>query len=232
MSSDSSASASSALPASYPAGSTFWRLQTDGRFVWVDGGGVARDAIGLAVPIGEVLAAGERVTEHDFASALVRQGRSSPLRLPSGEFIGGRRLKAARYALPPITASGQLPWAARTVRLFPVLDLAGAQLAELWFAWKDGAWHLGRSAFITDFEQRLRHDDCGRLCLAAEERDWATLDAFHPLALPWYCRSCGHNHPQTSWRTVRRSAGDDERIGDLLRQQRICPHGHERAVAG
>lgn len=214
-------------PASFPPGSTFWRLPTDGRIVWVDADGTARDAIGLVVPIGEVLEAGERLTERDFRSALVHQGRSSPLRLPSGEFIAGRGLRAARYSMPPITTRGDPPWAARSVRLFPVLDPAGTQVAELWFAWKEGAWHLGRSAFIVGFELRLRHDDCGRLALAAEERDWATLDAFHPLALPWYCRTCGHNHPENSWRMSGPRDGA-ARLHGLLG---ICPNGHERAIA-
>ena len=166
-------------PAGFPPDSTFWRLRTDGRIVWVDGDAVARDALGLLVPIGEVLKEGTRVTERDFRIALVLDGPSSPLRLPSGEFIGGRRLKAARYALPPVLARGDPPWASRSIRIFPVLSPDEAHIAEVWFAWKDGAWHLGRSAFITGFEERLSYDDCGRLSLASEERDWTTLDALN-----------------------------------------------------
>jgi hypothetical protein len=218
-------------PAGFPPGSTFWRLRTDGRIVWVDGDAVARDAIGLLVSIGEVLKEGTRVTERDFRTALVLEGPSSPLRLPSGEFIGGRRLKAARYALPPIVARGDPPWASRSIRIFPVLRRDEGQIGEVSFAWKDGAWHLGRSAFIIDFEERLSNDDCGRLSLAAEERDWATLDAFHALALPWYCRTCGHNYAEESWRVAGRGIGSDDGAVRLHGTVAICPDGHERAIA-
>lgn len=217
-------------PARFPPGSTFWRLKSDGRIVWVDGSGTARDAIGLVVPIGEILDAGERVMERDFRSALVHQDRSCPLRLPSGAFIGGRSLAQARYSLPPVISRGDPPWAQRSVRLFPVLDPVGAVVAELWFSWKEGAWHLGRSEFIAGFEQRLRSDDCGRLCLAAAERQWATLNAFHPLALPWYCAECRHNHPEESWRTGS-SRDQDNSPSRLYGVMGFCPYGHERAIA-
>lgn len=218
-------------PAKFTAGSTFWKLQSDGRNVWVDDDGLARDAIGLVVPVAEVLKEGVRGTEKEFRLALVLQDRSSPLRLPSGEFIGGRKLKLAHYAIPPVTARGDPPWASRSVRLFPVLDHAGAQVAEVWFAWKDGAWHMGRSVFINSFEERIRYDDCGRLSLAAEERDWATLDAFHPEALPWFCRTCECNYPEKSWHVFERSDDDEDGFVWLDSHRGKCPHGHERMIA-
>ena len=111
--------------------------------------------------------------------------------------------------------------------MFPVTSQDGELVGEVWFVWKDGAWHLGRSQFIKAFEKPLRYDECGRLSLAAEERDWAALDTFHPEALPWFCRTCAQNYPESSWRIERIDEDGwwpDTYLG-------FCLEGHERIIA-
>lgn len=132
-----------------------------------------------------------------------------------------RKLHAARYSLPPIRALGDPPWTTRRLRLFAVTDAHGFALAEVWFWWKDGAWYFSRTPYLGPFELRLRFDEAGELVLAAKDRVWQALDAFHPMALPWFCRTCGCNHPEEAW-GIRAASGTSEVI------QRVCPDDHPR----
>ena len=153
---------------------------------------------------------------------------ASGYRIPGcGQLMTRDQLRQAHFSLPPTCSMGDPPWRRIGLRLFPVVDAQGECVAEVWFVWKNGLPHLGRTRFINDFEETLRHDVCGVLALAASEKDWATLDAFHPEALPWYCRTCRQIYPESAWKIWEQFEDD----GWLDSFRGLCPRGHERMIA-
>lgn len=149
-----------------------------------------------------------------------------PLMQPDEAKLMRDKFRRARMSLPPFRMKDDPPWSPGALRLFPVLDARGCEIAELWVWWRKGVPYLGRSRFIGSFERQLRYDECGHLCVAAEDGDWATIDAFDPQALPWYCRACGYNYGEEDWTIVSRGSIGGGILGG------ICPGGHERVVAG
>jgi hypothetical protein len=149
------------------------------------------------------------------------------LTLPGGRRITRDQLRQAHFSLPPTCSMGDPPWRRIGLRLFPVVDPAGECVAEVWFVWKDGMPHLGRTPFINNFEEPLRHDVYGLVGQAVYEKNWAVLDAFHPEALPWYCRNCKQIYAESAWKIFEKFEDDGWR--DSYRG--FCPEGHERMIA-
>lgn len=223
-------------PANFSHGSTFWKLG-DGRSVWMNGDGQCRAASGIRImPAFVQDGAAELSCEGAFRAAVAQEEFKPKARdcltLPDGHRLTREELRRAHYSLPPVmttpvAAESEPPWRKRALQLFPVLDAAGEEVGEVWFAWKQGQWHVGRTPFINSFEERLRYDECGKLAVAAVDKDWATLDAFHPELLPWFCRQCGCNYEEPAWCISERFEED----GWLDSYRGRCPEGHERMIA-
>lgn len=220
-------------PAQFPAGSSFWELG-DGRIVWMDADRQCRAAAGSCIMPAFVLdGPATPSSEGAFRAAIALEEMKPKPPASIADRLTREELRRGRYSLPPLVTSrhdGGTPYSLtqRTnLRLYPVLDAGGQSIAEVWFAWKEGSWRVGRTQFINIFEERLTPDECGRLTVAAEDQDWATLDAFHPEMLPWFCSKCGCNYAQRAWQTSPQF--DDDGWPDSYRG--VCPQGHERMIA-
>lgn len=113
------------------------------------------------------------------------------------------------------------------LQLFPVGDAHREVVGEVWFARDEQGPFMGRTPFINNFLERLTLEEAENLAWAAMLEDWADVDRFHPEALPWYCRECGCNYAQSSWRITERFDED----GWLDSYRGHCPEGHERMIA-
>ena len=111
-----------------------------------------------------------------------------------------------------------------------MLDREGAAIADVWLAYDpEIGLHMGRTDFINSFFEKVSVSDALRLARAARAHAWAEIDAFHPEALPWYCRSCGCNYAESQWKVQIRFDEDDPGWVDSYRGW--CPQGHERMIA-
>lgn len=167
------------------------------------------------------------MSEADPGSRPVPRPAHDPLLLPDGTRLTRDVIRRASLSLPPTCRFGDPPWACQSVRLYPLLDRNGAEVAELWISWARGAPRLGRTPFLSPFERKLRYDDCGDLCVAAEDHDWRTIDKFDPAVLPWYCRTCNCNYAESSWQIFPRWTKE----GRVKGYGGVCPEGHERVLA-
>ena len=115
-------------------------------------------------------------------------------------------------------------------RRFPILDRNGRAVAEIIVTDGNGTFTLERTTFINSFKTEVAHADADRLRAAAEREDWATIDAFDPEMLPWYCRSCACNYASDEW-SVWARFDDDEGFHWLDSYRGLCPNGHQRMIA-
>jgi hypothetical protein len=113
---------------------------------------------------------------------------------------------------------------------FPVFDHQDREIAEVILGEVEGVFTLERTPFINSFKLAISPADAKRLSAAAANRDWATLNAFNPELLPWYCPKCGCNYAGDSWK-VWAKFDDDPDCHWFDSYRGVCPRGHERMVA-
>ena len=113
---------------------------------------------------------------------------------------------------------------------FAVTDRENREVAEIIFRDEDGLLSVERSAFINSFRMSIDRARMEMLIAAASRKDWASLNAFDPEFLPWFCPKCGCNFAADAW-SVRAVFDDTPGEHWLDSYRGVCPNGHERMVA-
>ena len=110
---------------------------------------------------------------------------------------------------------------------FPVRDVEGESVAEVFVREQDGRYFIERTTFINSFSKEVSQAAALGIRLSALNGDWKALNSLDPEFLPWYCPDCGQNYAEKRWQVHPRY--DEDQWLDSYRG--VCPKGHERMLA-